>query len=192
MSLRALAEQRLAIIRETAAETNVKQMKQAGALFHQRPGCFIPDVTLLPPNSAGYAECFSVSCRRAGNVETPTRGAVDAPAEWQRGIALLRELQSPAPVQDRWPELVTDSERLLNDWGATAAALGWTETDLWGCSPGFARRLDRDGLAMLLRGRQVIAITESTATIPNPLGIANTYRRVAMPEAVPMWRAASC
>jgi hypothetical protein len=192
MSLRALAEQRLAIIRETAAETNVKQMKQAGAVFHQRPGCFTPDETLLPHNSANNAERFSVSPSGAGNSETLSGGAVDAPAEWQRGIALLRELQPPAPVQDRWPELITDSERLLNEWGATAAALGWTETDLWGCSPGFARRLDRDGLAMLLRGRQVIAMTESTATIPNPLGIANTYRRVPMPEAVPMWRAAAC
>jgi hypothetical protein len=191
MSLRALAEQRLAIIRETAAETNVKQRKQAGSVFHQRPACFTPDETLLPQNFAENADCSGVSPLRAGNGETRSCGPY-VPASWQRGIAMLRHLRPPEPVQDRWRELVADAERLLNDWGGTAAALGWTETDLWGCSPGFARRLDRDGLALLLRGRPVIAMTESTATISNPLGSANTYRRVAMPDAVPIWRAASC
>lgn len=51
-----------------------------------------------------------------------------------------------------------------------AGLLGWQGLDLFGCSPGFARRLDPDGLAMLLDGRAVLGITEQAATIGNPHG----------------------
>lgn len=109
---------------------------------------------------------------------------------WQVGLNLLR--QRPAPIgmgEARWRELVADALRLAADWGGQADALGWSALDLFGCSPGFALRLDRDGVAMLLRSRVVVALDAAAATIANPSGAPNVYRRRAKPGAVPIWQA---
>lgn len=117
--------------------------------------------------------------------------AAGIPAEWAVEIADLHLVDPPARISaERWRRLISDAERLLRDWAAPAVALGWSTIDLFGCSPGFARRLDRDGLAMLLEGRPVLAITAQTATIGNRSGSVNTYRRAVKPGAIPIWQAA--
>ena len=89
----------------------------------------------------------------------------------------------------RWRELAGDALRLANDCGGRADALGWSVLDLFGCSPGFARRLDRDGVAVLLDGRAVLALTAEAATIGSPRGPPDVCRRRDKPGAVPIWRA---
>lgn len=114
----------------------------------------------------------------------------EAPAAWARAIATLWMADPPLRfTPERWRELLFDCERLATQWGFKAAALGWSALDLFGCSPGFARRLDRDGLAMMLHGRPVLALDADAAAIGNPSGPPNVYRRGAKAEAVLIWEA---
>ena len=116
--------------------------------------------------------------------------AVGEVATWRAALARLRHAPSPLGLSEtRWRELVADAARLTEGWGEAAHGFGWRGLDLFGCSPGFARRLDRDGLAMLLGGRPVLAMTEQAATIGNPRGVPNTFRRATVPRAVLLWEA---
>ena len=82
--------------------------------------------------------------------------------------------------------LSNDGRRLLALWGDQAEALGWTARDRFGLHkppaqphPSYSRlsRYDETGLIWLLQGREVVALTEATATIQNPADVVTTYRR---------------
>jgi hypothetical protein len=81
----------------------------------------------------------------------------------------------------------------LDRWGRQAAALDWDATDLFGASPRAPlTRLDQQGLLFFLGGgREVAAMTETTATIRRPAGVTQTFRRphknVREPGTVPLW-----
>lgn len=60
---------------------------------------------------------------------------------------------------------------------------------MFGVSPGFARRLDRDGLVSLLYGREVGAITPEHIEIMAGADVTR-YRKRQGAGAVPMWEAA--
>jgi hypothetical protein len=86
-----------------------------------------------------------------------------------------------------WQRAVEDGRRFLSRWGEQAEALGWTPRDLFGLAPlpdrphpNYRRlsRYDLTGLIWLLRGRSVIALTESTAAIQSPSGAVTVYRRL--------------
>src|SRR3546814_521445 len=80
--------------------------------------------------------------------------------DWLARIAALDRATPPPPMSlQRWHELLADADTFLRQWGQQALDLGWEPIELFGCSPGFARRLDRDDLVMLLRGRPVVAMT---------------------------------
>jgi hypothetical protein len=85
----------------------------------------------------------------------------------------------PAAVDhDRWLQAREDAGAFLETWGEQAAALGWTAEDLFGLHPTVPMaRHDAMGLVWLLRGRPVVAMTESTATIKSPTGGLVTYYR---------------
>jgi hypothetical protein len=97
---------------------------------------------------------------------------------------------------DRWEAAVEDGRRFLAQWGAQADALGWTARDLFGLAspvpdqprPSYWRlsRYDETGLIWLLRGRPVLALTESTATIESPTGAVTVYRRRNKPALGPL------
>ena len=74
-------------------------------------------------------------------------------------------------------------------------SLGWAPRDLFGlhavpAAPHLSyRRLsryDETGLVWLLRGRPVVALTESTAAIQNPTGNILTYRKHNKPALGPV------
>jgi hypothetical protein len=101
---------------------------------------------------------------------------------------LLRDHCPDLIEESRWQQAVMDGEVFLSVWGGPAAALGWTETDLFGLhqvpkkpSPRYRRlaRYDQAGLIWLLQGRIVLAITERSAAIHNPAGSITTYRKPA-------------
>jgi hypothetical protein len=86
----------------------------------------------------------------------------------------------------RWQRAVEDGRRFLARWGEQAAALGWTTQDLFGLhnvpdapTPSYRRlsRYDETGLIWLLRGRPVVALTDSAAAIENRTGAITIYRR---------------
>ena len=93
----------------------------------------------------------------------------------------------PDHVQaDRWEAAIEEGRRFVTRWGEQAEALGWTARDLFGLAPvpdqprpSYRRlsRYDETGLIWLLRGRPVLALTESTAAIESPTGTTTVYRR---------------
>jgi len=110
----------------------------------------------------------------------------------------FEQLDSRCPdhVQaDRWQAAVADGRRFLASWGEQAEALGWTAKDLFGLHrppeqprPNYNRlsRYDETGLIWLLGGRQVVALTATTAAIASATGSITTYRRHNKPALGPI------
>jgi hypothetical protein len=98
--------------------------------------------------------------------------------------------------EDRWQQCIEDGRAFLHQWGEAAQRLGWTSADLFGLHtppakphPSYSRlsRYDATGLIWLLQGREVLALTEATATIKNPIsGSITTYRRYNKPALGPL------
>jgi hypothetical protein len=96
---------------------------------------------------------------------------------------------------DRWQQCVEDGHRFLAQWGNQAEALGWTGRDLFGLAslpdnphPSYRRlsRYDETGLIWLLRGRQVLALTEGIAAIESLTGAVTVYCRHNKPALGPL------
>jgi len=112
--------------------------------------------------------------------------------------AALATLEARVPERvDRvdWEQAVADAKRFLVQWGEQAEALGWTARDLFGLhevpdkpSPTYRRlsRYDETGLVWLLKGRKVVALTETTAAIGCPSGHILTYRKFNKPAYGPV------
>ena len=80
-----------------------------------------------------------------------------------------------ALVEHPWQQLL-DAARFLDRWGGEAARLGWSTLDLFGVHPTVpAARYAAMGLVPLIRGGEVISITESSATIRMRSGSELTY-----------------
>jgi hypothetical protein len=87
-----------------------------------------------------------------------------------------------------------DGQRFLASWGAQAHAFGWTGRELFGLhtaperpAANYSRlsRYDETGLIWLLRGRAVIALTETTAAIQGATALL-TYRKLNKPALGPL------
>jgi hypothetical protein len=96
---------------------------------------------------------------------------------------------------DRWQAAVDGGQRFLARWGEQAEVLGWTAKDLFGLHqppanphPNYSRlsRYDEIGLIWLLRGREVVALTEATAAIQSSTGAITIYRRHNKPALGPV------
>ncbi len=136
-----------------------------------------------PPNHQADPDTFA---ERAAIIEFE---AV-APREWAEGYARLLAMPRPEAVpSERWSCLVDDAGRFLDTWGTQAAALGWDTAALFGCHPEApVARYDCAGLAWIIDGRAVIAVTSDTATIRTPGGaVLRYYRRHASQPAVAAW-----
>ena len=108
-------------------------------------------------------------------------------AEWNAGVSRLRTMARPRVRPDRWRQAIVDAGRFLDQWGAQAAALGWSTLDVFGAHPTHPlERLDCAGLIILLHGDELLAFTADTARTRRRNGILTYYRR-SRPEAVPLW-----
>jgi hypothetical protein len=106
---------------------------------------------------------------------------------------ILEELERRCPDHvdpSDWELAIGDARAFLSSWGEQAEALGWTTADLFGLAPVPERptadyrrlsRYDLTGLVWLLRGRPVVALTETTAVIQAPSGATLSYRRYRKP-----------
>lgn len=86
--------------------------------------------------------------------------------------AFARLQQScPAGVPEaRWRQFIDDGGLFLDRWGAEALEFGWTVRDVFGLDHGKPlARLDRMGLVWLLKGRQVVALTDRAARLSDDL-----------------------
>jgi hypothetical protein len=102
------------------------------------------------------------------------------------------EKHCPANVEPAdWRQAVADGRRFLATWGEQAAALGWTARELFGLPtpperPAASRSIyERTGLAWLLQGRPVVALTAETAAIQTGSGGILTYRKCNKPALGP-------
>lgn len=94
-----------------------------------------------------------------------------------------------------WHRALADGDFFLAQWGSQTETLGWTAKDLFGLAPvptsprpSYRRlsRYDETGLIWLLQGRQVLALTESTAAVESPTGTVTVYRRYNKPALGPV------
>jgi hypothetical protein len=116
--------------------------------------------------------------------------ALSIPAEWIEGLIRLEHCATPPHLGEvRWAAIVHDADYMAREWGAKAHEFGWSTSELFGCAPGFARRVDCDGMAMLLAGRNVPDLNHEVIWIENRCGPPNRFRKKAAPEARPIWRA---
>jgi hypothetical protein len=95
----------------------------------------------------------------------------------------------------RWQAAVEDGCRFLARWGEQAEAFGWTARDLFGLQmppakphPSYSRlsRYDETGLIWLLQGREVVALTETAASIRSAVGHITIYRKHNKPALGPL------
>jgi hypothetical protein len=95
---------------------------------------------------------------------------------------------------ERWRQCLLDAQHFLGEWGDQAAALGWSDGELFGLHeppakphPSYSRlsRYDCTGLLWLLQGRRVIAFTANTAVIGTSGGTL-TYRKLRKPAFGPI------
>jgi hypothetical protein len=159
-----------------------------------------PPVPLSQPlglgqrDSAGRSPFHAADSRPSGATGTAngtpaghrgTRGT-PLPARYESVYSAL-EARCPALVPgDRWQRCVEDGRRFLVRWSDKAEALGWTARDLFGLHqppakphPSYRRlsRYDETGLVWLLQGREVVALTETTASIRGAAGNITIYRK---------------
>jgi hypothetical protein len=101
------------------------------------------------------------------------------PAKWTKRIALLKSGEPRLGMSPlNWSQFVRDARRFLAEWGAEAARLGWSAEDVFGVHPlAPEARYDVMGIVPLIRGNEVVAISEQRATIRTPGGGLMTYYR---------------
>jgi hypothetical protein len=98
---------------------------------------------------------------------------------WRRGVERLSSMSSPPSYPERaWTQLLADAGRFLDRWGAQAARLGWQTWELFGCHRRAPfGRIQGMGLVLLLRGKELVALTDAEAVIRVATGARHTYRR---------------
>jgi hypothetical protein len=109
---------------------------------------------------------------------------------WAEGIARLRTKLPPRDYpMSAWQQLLRDAERFLERWGPQAVALGWQDWELFGCCR-FAPwgRIEGMGLVLLLRGNEVVALTDSEAVIRTVRGARQTHPRKPYDPLLPAER----
>lgn len=111
------------------------------------------------------------------------------PNEWFEGFGRLSTMPPPDFPPTRWNLILADAAIFIDRWGATAAALGWTTLDLFGVGKDAPyHRLDLMGLVPSICGKEVLAMTETTARLKCGDGTLQThYRKPDQPGCVPLW-----
>jgi hypothetical protein len=100
-------------------------------------------------------------------------------AAWAEGMARLCRMLPPRNYPERpWQKLIVDAERFLDGWAAQAAALGWPTWELFGCHRHAPwGRIQGMGLVLLLRGKELAALTATEAVIRTATGAHQTFHR---------------
>lgn len=102
----------------------------------------------------------------------------DMPAEWRHGLKLLAERGTPFSArQARWEQVVADAMRIASCYAQEALEAGWDAANLFGFDP--KQEDGWVGLAVRLRGRQIVGFRAEHATIKTPGGYI--WHRPTMP-----------
>jgi hypothetical protein len=112
--------------------------------------------------------------------QRPSASPVDISIErWRRGVERLSSMSPPLSYPERaWTQLLADAGRFLERWGTQAARLDWRTWELFGCHRRAPfGRIDGMGLVPLLRGNELVALTDAEGAIRTRTGARQTYRR---------------
>lgn len=112
----------------------------------------------------GYKE-IDVSDLEGQTANNKPRAGV--PRAWTDGFTKMCAVNQPGGFPAlRWARIIDDTGHFIDRWAKQAHALGWSALDVFGVNKDApAARFDGRGLAVSLNGRQVVAITASTATV---------------------------
>jgi hypothetical protein len=184
--------------RETLRETVVRRcVSQLYPASHPRETPLAESNQPLNPSVSPSHSQGVRQMRHPENNETPRETVVRRWGVFPYAEA-LNELERGCPdyvEAERWQQCVTDAQRFLAAWGDKAVALGWTAAELFGLHqppakphPSYSRlsRYNCIGLLWLLQGREVIALTDTTATIRTRSGGSVTYRKHRKPALGPL------
>lgn len=142
-------------------------------------------------NETGGRVGVSHGMRQSGLSETPPSAldlteraaiiqeAAKVPRDWADGFAKLEAMGPPRGVDHAaWLAVLNAAGRFLDQWGAKAAALGWTAGELFGLDPNapLNRRDDR-GAAFFLANAEVLAITAEAITLKVGGSLQSVRRR---------------
>ena len=124
--------------------------------------------------------------------EPPADRPPEVPLALLEGAARLRRVKPPAGVMPDQFEMVRFAgEVLMVGWARQAAAMGWSETDLYGCQLGPYPLAVPGGLVVeaVRHEAEVCAMTTDTATLRFRDGTGHRYvYRDTLPEGmVPLW-----
>jgi hypothetical protein len=115
-------------------------------------------------------------------------GGIDR--EWAEGLARL-ECSPPPPglTPATWRKAIDRAARFCDQWGAIAAAEGWTAGELFGLNPAAPfGRLDMRGVAFIGIDLDVIDVTGESIVFRAPSGAVQRLRRRPC-LAAPVWEA---
>ncbi len=134
---------------------------------------------------------LSVQSGQVVELEATSSPAIEPTDPWTAGVTRLQE-QHPLPgfSTTRWRQLCLDCAALLERHGPDMHRLGWLATDAFGVHPTRpADAIHCAGLAVLLNGSEVTSVSATGATIRSRGGATQSFTRIPMPGAVPVWEA---
>lgn len=113
------------------------------------------------------------------------------PREWAEGFATLEARPAPRGVNEaEWLAMMNAAGRFLDEWGAKAAALGWTAGELFALDAQAPMgRLDRRGAGFFLARCKVVAITATEIVVKAGDSVQRVYRKVGL--GLPGWESAA-
>ena len=176
-----------ALLKSAEVRPKHRPLQQASAELQQRPGSGIPELQQLQQlQQAPGPGIVETRYRNAGSHAQPSHPEADGgsarpyiPSQWCGGVLRLGAMPPPRHCPEHaWKQLIVDAERFLDSWAPQAAGFGWRDWELFGCHRGAPwGRIQGMGLVLLLRGKELAALTESEAVIRTQAGARQTYRR---------------
>ena len=176
-----------ALLKRAEVRPRVHQLQQASAEAQQQQNRRFPELQRVQqlqqapgPRIAGTRETDAGSHTQPSHPR-PDGGAAQPgiPAHWCQGVLRLSIMPPPRtyPAQ-AWQQLISDAERFLDSWGAQAAAFGWPAWELFGCHRRAPwGRIQGMGLVLLLRGKELAALTATEAVIRSATDTHQNYYR---------------
>lgn len=163
-------------------------MDRLKARISQTP--YVEELTkLTKPGSVGFVS--EPSRHDSGNSSDDVRSLL---LEWRDGLARLdRDKPRGGVTYSRWTEIYDDAVVVFNDWARAAAAIGWSELDLFGVDPLVVDDLTAaedapHGLVWRLHGRPVERLVDSRAQYRLRSGGLGMFPRGGATACVPIWR----
>jgi hypothetical protein len=168
----------------------VRTARAAGIELTLDGSCLLIDAASQPPPSVieqlRLHKIEIVKLLRSDHHHLEERTNLSA---YNRAFTKLRSKCPELIEPNRWQQAIRDGASFLATWGEQAHALGWTARELFGLhtppeprAASYRRlsRYDETGLIWLLRGRPVVALTQTTAAIQGATAVL-TYPKLNKP-----------